>query len=70
MGSLRVLTRLYPPLADLCWSMLVQAAVLRQIYLQEGSAALWRGLRARVLFHAPAAAICWGTYETAKRLLL
>ena len=67
---MRAQTWLEQPLADSCWSFLMQAAVLRQIYLQEGSAALWRGLRARVLFHAPAAAICWGTYETAKRLLL
>ena len=26
------------------------------------------GWAPRVLFHVPAAAVCWGTYETCKRL--
>lgn len=42
---------------------------LRRIYEEEGMSALWRGWRPRVLFHIPAAAICWGTYETMKALL-
>lgn len=42
---------------------------LRQLVQQEGWGSLWRGLRPRVLFHVPAAAVCWGTYESAKRLL-
>lgn len=37
---------------------------------QEGQSALWRGVRPRMLFHIPAAAICYGTYETCKGLLL
>ncbi|KIY96601.1 Mitoferrin-1 [Monoraphidium neglectum] len=43
--------------------------VLRRIISEEGAAGAWRGLRPRVLFHAPAAAICWGTYESMKGLL-
>lgn len=45
-------------------------SMLRQIIRQEGSHAIWRGLRPRVLFHVPSAAICWGTYETMKDLFL
>jgi solute carrier family 25 iron transporter 28/37 len=43
---------------------------LARILREEGSAALWAGARPRVMFHIPAAAICWGTYETAKAALL
>lgn len=43
--------------------------VLRQIVREEGMRALWQGLAPRVLFHIPAAAICWGTYESMKVLL-
>ncbi|KAI8476027.1 MAG: mitochondrial carrier domain-containing protein [Monoraphidium minutum] len=43
--------------------------VLRRIIREEGPAAAWRGLRPRVLFHVPAAAICWGTYESMKSML-
>ncbi|PRW51045.1 mitochondrial carrier [Chlorella sorokiniana] len=43
--------------------------VLRRIAEEEGTSALWRGWQPRVLFHAPSAAICWGIYETAKKLL-
>ncbi|KDD74418.1 hypothetical protein H632_c1328p1 [Helicosporidium sp. ATCC 50920] len=43
--------------------------VARQIVAAEGPAALWRGTLPRVLFHAPSAAVCWGIYESAKRLL-
>lgn len=42
---------------------------LRQIVREEGKAALWRGLKPRILVHMPSAAICWGTYETMKLLL-
>ncbi|PSC73762.1 mitochondrial carrier [Micractinium conductrix] len=43
--------------------------VLRRIMAEEGAGALWRGWQPRVLFHAPSAAICWGIYETSKKLL-
>lgn len=45
-------------------------SVLKQIIEDEGKQALWRGLKPRVLFHVPSAAICWGTYETMKELFL
>jgi solute carrier family 25 iron transporter 28/37 len=41
--------------------------VARAIVRDEGALALTRGMSARVLFHIPAAAICWTTYEAAKR---
>mmetsp|Transcript_22897 Transcript_22897/g.40470 ORF Transcript_22897/g.40470 Transcript_22897/m.40470 type:complete len:370 (-) Transcript_22897:1171-2280(-) len=44
-------------------------STLKQIVREEGVRALWTGLKPRVLFHVPAAAICWGTYETAKDML-
>lgn len=43
--------------------------VLKRIAIEEGTGALWRGWQPRVLFHTPAAAICWGIYESAKKLL-
>jgi solute carrier family 25 iron transporter 28/37 len=43
--------------------------VLSRIAREEGPAALVRGWQPRVLFHAPSAAICWGIYETAKKVL-
>ncbi|KAA8522460.1 hypothetical protein F0562_013179 [Nyssa sinensis] len=42
---------------------------LRQIVAKEGPQALLQGLKPRVLFHAPAAAICWSTYEAIKNFL-
>ncbi|KAK9276823.1 hypothetical protein L1049_006360 [Liquidambar formosana] len=42
---------------------------LRQIVDKEGPKALLQGLKPRVLFHTPAAAICWSTYEAMKNLL-
>jgi len=42
------------------------AATLRALVAAEGWHALGRGAGPRVLFHVPAAAICWGTYESAK----
>ncbi|CAI5471106.1 unnamed protein product [Closterium sp. Yama58-4] len=44
-------------------------AALRSIAREEGWGALLRGMRARVLFHTPAAAIVWSTYEASKNLL-
>ncbi|CAN8072024.1 unnamed protein product [Agarophyton chilense] len=42
---------------------------LRRIAVEEGARGLLSGVRARVLFHAPAAAICWTTYELSKRAM-
>ncbi|PSS11363.1 Mitoferrin like [Actinidia chinensis var. chinensis] len=42
---------------------------LRQIVAKEGPQALLQGLKPRVLFHTPAAAICWSTYEAMKNFL-
>ncbi|KAL5727123.1 hypothetical protein ACHQM5_000353 [Ranunculus cassubicifolius] len=42
---------------------------LKQIVAKEGPQALLRGMKPRVLFHAPAAAICWATYEAMKKFL-
>ncbi len=49
--------------------MLLQLPVLRRIVQEEGMTTLWRGWKPRVLFHVPAAAVSWGTYETVKGLL-
>lgn len=40
--------------------------VFRVIVKRDGYTGLMRGWTARMLFHAPAAAICWSTYEAAK----
>mmetsp|Transcript_38559 Transcript_38559/g.46627 ORF Transcript_38559/g.46627 Transcript_38559/m.46627 type:complete len:385 (+) Transcript_38559:121-1275(+) len=48
-----------PPISD----------ALRQIAAKEGTGALFKGISARVLFHTPAAAICWSTYEYCKSML-
>ncbi|ERN15337.1 hypothetical protein AMTRI_Chr05g69250 [Amborella trichopoda] len=42
---------------------------IKQIVAKEGPQALLRGLKPRVLFHAPAAAICWSAYEACKSFL-
>lgn len=42
---------------------------LKQIVAKEGPQALLRGVKPRVLFHAPAASIAWSTYEAMKRFL-
>ncbi len=47
----------------------LQIHTMKQIAREEGWPALWRGVRPRVMFNAPAAAICWGTYESMKVLL-
>ncbi|XP_072997773.1 uncharacterized protein [Typha latifolia] len=40
--------------------------VIRAIIKRDGFAGLIRGWKPRMLFHAPAAAICWSTYEASK----
>eukprot|EP00741_Cyanophora_paradoxa_P017451 tig00020965_g16860.t1 len=45
------------------------ADTARSILREEGARAFWAGAQARMLFHTPAAAICWSTYEFMKRLL-
>ncbi|WOL00658.1 mitoferrin-like [Canna indica] len=40
--------------------------VIRAIIRRDGYAGLLRGWKPRMLFHAPAAAICWSTYEATK----
>ncbi|KAK3151339.1 hypothetical protein QOZ80_3AG0244640 [Eleusine coracana subsp. coracana] len=40
--------------------------VLRTIVNRDGYVGLMRGWKPRMLFHAPAAAICWSTYEASK----
>lgn len=42
---------------------------LKQIVAKEGPRALLQGLKPRVLFHTPAAAICWSTYEAMKKFV-
>lgn len=42
---------------------------LRSIRVEEGWGGLMRGVRPRVLFHMPAAAVCWTTYEFCKHLM-
>eukprot|EP00250_Pteridium_aquilinum_P000766 c10928_g1_i1 orf=334-1425(+) len=43
--------------------------VIRSITKKEGPGALLRGIKPRVLFYTPAAAICWSTYEASKNFL-
>ncbi|GMH29107.1 hypothetical protein Nepgr_030950 [Nepenthes gracilis] len=45
-------------------------AVSRAIVKKDGYGGLMRGWAPRVLFHAPAAAICWSTYEASKAVFL
>lgn len=40
--------------------------VFRTIIKRDGYSGLMRGWKPRMLFHAPAAAICWSTYEASK----
>lgn len=40
--------------------------VIRVVVKKDGYGGLMRGWIPRMLFHAPAAAICWSTYEAAK----
>jgi hypothetical protein len=45
------------------------AHCMRRIIAAEGSHAVFKGIAPRILFHTPAAAICWTTYEQMKLLL-
>lgn len=47
----------------------MQMYVAKKIVAEEGTRGLWGGVRARMLFHAPAAAISWGVYESMKKVL-
>ena len=49
--------------------MSTQLAVANRMLQHEGSAVFWNGIKPRILFHVPAAAVCWGTYESMKQLL-
>jgi solute carrier family 25 iron transporter 28/37 len=42
--------------------------VIQSIVRKDGYRGLVRGWIPRILFHAPAAAICWSTYEASKTL--
>ena len=42
---------------------------MTHIAAREGATALLKGLVPRVMFHTPAAAICWTTYEYLKTYL-
>jgi solute carrier family 25 (mitochondrial iron transporter), member 28/37 len=42
---------------------------LSRIYSEEGVRGLFRGVGPRVVFHIPAAAICWTTYEFCKHVM-
>lgn len=42
---------------------------LRSIRVEEGFTGLMRGVRPRIVFHMPAAAVCWTTYEFCKHLM-
>ena len=44
-------------------------AAMRAVVAEEGAAGLLRGIGPRVLFHIPAGAISWATYEAGKRVL-
>ena len=65
-----------------CWQMIgcigqragqhcsrVQVQGFRALIQAEGYQALLHGMSARVAFHIPAAAVCWGTYESMKSML-
>ena len=41
----------------------------RDMYHEEGPRAFFRGTVPRMVFAAPSAAMCWGTYEVVKKLL-
>lgn len=45
------------------------ATVMREIVEQEGMRGFLRGIKPRLMVHAPAMGISWGTYETVKRLI-
>lgn len=45
------------------------ADALNSIRLEEGYKGLLRGIRPRMVFHMPAAAVCWTTYEFCKHVM-
>ena len=44
--------------------------IVRQIYHREGIRGFFKGLRPRVMLHAPSVGISWATYETCKRFII
>jgi len=54
--------------APVAYTGMLQAA--RALHVEEGLLGFTRGMRARVLIHAPSVAICWTTYESVKHLLV
>lgn len=46
------------------------ANALQTVLREEGISALFSGLAPRVLYTMPAAAMCWGTYDTVKALVV
>lgn len=42
---------------------------LNDMRVEEGARGFMRGIKARMLFHVPAAAVCWTTYEFCKHLM-
>jgi hypothetical protein len=70
MLLLTLLITLLHPLRRFSAMCYLQLPVLRRIIQEEGMATIWRGMKPRVLFNAPAAAVSWGTYETMKDMLL
>ena len=65
-------TPIAPPLSSSSRSVYASAnafKVARHVAEREGAKALFSGATARVLFHVPAAAICWTAYEFMKRNL-
>jgi len=56
------------PRAPLAYTGLRQAA--SALLREEGPSVFARGMKARVLIHAPSVAICWTTYESMKHLLV
>ena len=44
-------------------------AAFRSVAMEEGARGLFAGVRPRVLFHAPAGAVAWTTFEFVKRIL-
>lgn len=45
-------------------------AVVRMLLHEGGPRSLFVGMGPRVMFHMPAVAICWATYEAVKSVLL
>jgi len=54
------------PRAPVAYTGMIQAA--RALLTEEGPRVFARGMKARVLIHAPSVAICWTTYESVKHM--